>query len=640
MRGRVRILATLAVLGAIVLGVSAVARTGIARAQNDDAGGSQGQALYRARCASCHDGGASRAPSRAAMEQMSQENIRFALSKGAMTEQGATLTVEQVDSLAAFLSSIVSEKDRAPTDTNLCPAGGVPFAPGADQPHWNGWGVDAAQHRFQPAAMAGLRAEDVPKLKLKWAFGYAGANQAYAQPTVAGGRLFVGSVARKVYSLDAKSGCIHWIIDTEFAVRTAISLGKNGNEWAAYSGDQHGNVYAVDAETGRQLWKTSLDAHPDVHVTGAPALVDGRLYVGVSSLEEVSGADRKDECCKFRGSVSSLDAATGKVIWKSYTIADDPKPVRKNAQGVQLWGPSGAGIWSSPTVDRKKRMVYVTTGDNYSDPATQTSDAFMAFDLETGKLAWSSQMVKGDAYNVDCDISADQQENCPQEKGPDFDFGSSAILVDLPNGHRALIAGAKSGIVYAVDPDAGGKLLWQRRVGRGGSLGGVQWGSAADADNFYVAVSDVQRRAAPPGSAAGRDSVFGVPYELDPKIGGGLFALKLASGETTWHTPHPGCTKPGCSPAQSAAVTAIPGVVFSGSVDGHLRAYAASDGRIIWDVDTERDYQTVNGVKASGGSLDESGAVIVDGMLYVNSGYFFQGSAPGNVLLAFSVDGK
>jgi polyvinyl alcohol dehydrogenase (cytochrome) len=627
-------------LGLIAAGAGAVAGTEIVAAQNENAAGNPGQALYRERCASCHDGGASRAPSRAAMEQMSQENIRFALTKGSMNAQGANLTPAQIDSLAAFLSTYVSEKDRVPTDTNLCAAGGAAFSPRADEPHWNGWGVDPAQSRFQPARMARLSVEDVPKLKLKWAFGYAGANQAYAQPAVVGGRLFVGSVARKVYSLDAQSGCIYWIIDTEFAVRTAISVGANGKGWAAYFGDQHGNVYAADAVTGKLLWKTGLDAHPDVHVTGAPTLVGGRLYVGTSSLEEVSGADPKDECCKFRGSVSSLDAATGKVIWKSYTIPAEPKPVRKNAQGVQLWGPSGAGIWSSPTADLKKHMVYVTTGDNYSDPATDTSDAFMAFDLGTGKLAWSSQAVKGDAYNIDCDIPGEKQMNCPQAKGPDFDFGSSAILVDLLHGRRALIAGAKSGIVYAVDPDAQGKPLWQKRVGRGGSLGGVQWGSAADAKNLYVAVSDVQRRAAPPGSAAGRDSVFGVPYELDPKVGGGLFALKVESGETAWQTPHPGCEKPGCSPAQSAAVSAIPGVVFSGGVDGHLRAYSAKDGRIIWDVDTEREYKTVNGVKASGGSLDESGAVIVGGTLFVNSGYFFQGSAPGNVLLAFTVDGK
>jgi polyvinyl alcohol dehydrogenase (cytochrome) len=644
MRARIGVATKAAGLSALALMVAAAGiavSTGTA-AQSQTTGGAvgAGEALYRERCAGCHDGGSSRAPSRAALKQMSQENIRFALSTGSMSSQGAGLTPAQVDSIASFLSGPAGNQAQVSTDNNLCRRARPAFDPRADQPHWNGWGVDVTQHRFQPAEMARLRADQVGRLKLKWAFGYAGANQAYAQPAVVGGRIFVGSVARKVYSLDADTGCIYWVIPTDFAVRTAISVGSFGDGWAAYFGDQHGNVYAVDALTGKLLWETNLDPHPDVHVTGAPTLADGRLYVGVSSLEEVSGADSKDECCKFRGSVSSIDAATGKVIWKSYTIAGEPQPMRKNSQGVQLWGPSGAGIWSSPTVDLESRTVYVTTGDNYSDPPTNSSDAFMAFDLETGKLAWSSQMAKSDAYNIDCDLPADKQVNCPESKGPDFDFGSSAILEDLPNGHRALIAGAKSGIVYAVDPDARGRLLWQKRVGQGGTLGGVQWGSAADAKNVYVAVSDELRRPAAQGSAAGQDSVYGVPYELDPKVGGGLFALKVESGETAWQTPHPECAKPGCSPAQSAAVSAIPGVVFSGGVDGHLRAYSTRDGRIIWDVDTEREYKTVNGVKASGGSLDESGAVIVGGILYVNSGYFFQGSTPGNVLLAFSVDGK
>ena len=613
---------------------------GVRAAQDANAAKGIGEALYRERCASCHEGQVARAPVRAALALMSRQDIRIALSTGNMRTQAANLAPEQIDALAQLLSDREAAHEQVAADVDLCPASAPGFTPESNQPHWNGWGVDATQHRFQPEAMARLSTDQAPRLKLKWAFGYEDANQAYAQPAVVGGRLFVGSAGRRVYSLDAKSGCIYWKIQTDSPVRTAITVGALGNRWAAYFGDQHGNVYAVDASTGNILWKTSLDSHPDVHVTGAPTLADGRLYVGVSSLEEVSGADAKDECCKFRGSLSALDTATGKVIWKSYTIAEEPKPAGKNKNGVQLWGPSGAGIWSSPTIDLKRHTVYVTTGDNYSDPPTNTSDAFMAFDMDTGNLLWSSQTTKGDAYNVDCDIPDDAQVNCPKSGGPDFDFGSSAILVDLPNGKRALVAGAKSGIVYAVDPDRQGKRLWQRRVGRGGTLGGVQWGSAADADNIYVAVSDVQRRAAPAGSAAGRDSVYGVPYELDPKIGGGLFALKLDTGAVVWHTPHPGCTRPGCSPAQSAAVTAIPKIVFSGGVDGHLRAYSAKDGKIVWDADTQQEYKTVNGVKASGGSIDESGPVVVDGILYVNSGYFFQGSTAGNVLLAFSVDGK
>ena len=619
------------------------AQSGAPQAQNPAP--ESGDAIYRAHCASCHEGQVARAPTRASLEQMTRENIRFALTNGSMQQQGAGLSPAQIDALASYLSK-ASAAGGASLDANLCPSSAAPFDPRPDQPHWNGWGADLAQHRFQPAAMAGLTASDLPKLKLKWAFGYADANQAYAQPAVMGGRIFVGSAARRVYALDARSGCLYWKIDTDFAVRTAITIGKiakgdaSASGWATYFGDQHGNVYAVDAASGKPLWKTSLDAHPDVHVTGAPVLAGGRIYAGVSSLEEVSGANAKDECCKFRGSLSALDAATGRLVWKAYTIAKAARPAGKNSQGVQLWGPSGAGIWSSPTVDLAHQAVYATTGDNYSDPPTGTSDAFMGFDADTGRVLWTSQMSHGDAYNVDCDLPADKRVNCPQSRGPDFDIGSSAILVSLPHGRRELVAGAKSGVVYAVDPDARGKLLWQRRVGRGGTLGGVQWGSAADANNIYVAVSDEQRRAAATGSEAGRASVYGVPYELDPKIGGGLWALSLATGQVVWHTPHPGCAKPGCSPAQSAAVTAIPGVIFSGGVDGHLRAYSAQDGRVLWDYDTERDYATVNGVKAAGGSLDESGAVVVGGMLYVNSGYFFQGSTAGNVLLAFSAGGE
>jgi polyvinyl alcohol dehydrogenase (cytochrome) len=327
-------------------------------------------------------------------------------------------------------------------------------------------------------------------------------------------------------------------------------------------------------------------------------------------------------------------------LWKSYTIADEPRPVRQNKKGVQLWGPSGAAIWSSPTVDLKHHMVYVTTGDSYSDPPATTSDSFLAFDSETGTLVWSFQATKGDAFTIDCDLPKLMRTNCPDANGPDFDFGSSPILVDLPGGKRALIAGQKSGVVWAVDPDNKGALLWQTRVGKGGRLGGVQWGSAAEGNAVYVAVSDVEIKPVANGTPGAQKTSFG-NLMLDPKAGGGMFALNVQTGKVIWSTPHPGCgDKPGCSPAQSAAVSVIPGVVFSGGLDGHLRGYSTRNGKIIWDVDTMQDYQTVNGVKANGGALNGPGAVIVDGVLYVNSGYAFIGSAPGNVLLAFSVDGR
>ena len=461
---------------------------------------------------------------------------------------------------------------------------------------------------------------------------------AYGQPTIAGNRLFVGSADGTVCALDAATGCTHWTFKAGAAVRTAMSVGPIGAAWAVYFGDLAGYAYAVDAATGALVWKTRIDPHPAARITGAPALAGGRIYVPASSSEEAFAANGTYACCTFRGSVSALDAATGTVIWKAYTIPEAPKPTRKNRLDVPLTGPSGAAVWSSPTVDLDKGIVFVTTGDSYSEPVAATSDAFVAFDLKSGALLWSRQITTGDAFTVDCDFPEALRVNCPAAPGPDHDFGTSPMLLKRANGGRLLVAGQKSGVVTAVDPDRQGAIVWQRKVGQGGRLGGIQWGVSADDRRVYAAVSDVEMTAPPPGGEGGRPSVFGVPLMLNPKAGGGLYALDVETGEIAWRTPHPGCgSTPGCSPAQSAATTVIPGVVFSAGLDGHLRAYDAKDGRVIWDTDTERPFQTVNGVDAKGGSIDGSGPVVVNGTVYVNSGYLFAGHTPGNVLLAFSI---
>jgi polyvinyl alcohol dehydrogenase (cytochrome) len=587
-----------------------------------------GAALYKQHCARCHDGGVARAPQAAALQLMSPENVQFALISGAMQTQGGTLTRAEIRSVSEFVTGKTTSA-QAFEKSAYCSAPGPALDNALAQPHWNGWGVDLANDRFQPAAMAQLAATDVYKLKLKWAFGFPSDVRAYAQPTVMGGRVFVGSQGRRVYSLDARSGCIYWTFEPDFAVRSAITVDRQGSRWMAYFGDQHANAYGIDAQTGKLVWKTRVNPHPQAVTTSSPKLFEGRLYVGASSMEEVAGANAAYSCCTFRGSIMALDAATGKAIWQTYTIPEEPRPTRKNPKGVQLYGPSGAGVWGSPTIDAVNRRLYITTGDSYSDPPARTADAFLALDLATGKMLWSRQITERDAYTIACN-DPKSGGNCPESNGPDFDFGSSPILVNLSNGKRALVAGQKSGVVTAIDPDQQGEVLWQTRIGHGSYLGGIQWGPAADADNVYAALSDIGFRPSK-GTAAAQ--------ELDPKTGGGLFALNLATGKRVWATPSPGCgERPGCSPAQSAAVTVIPGVVFSGSVDGHLRAYSTKDGHIVWDVDTIRDYQTVNGVKARGGAIDGPGPVLVGGMLYVNSGYGIFGGAPGNVLLAFGIN--
>jgi polyvinyl alcohol dehydrogenase (cytochrome) len=517
-----------------------------------------------------------------------------------------------------------------PPASAMCQGGSAAFA--LSGPSWNGWGVNTNNTRFQEGAVAGLSADQVPRLKVKWAFGFPGDIQAYGHPAIAGGRVFVGSQGGKVYSLSAASGCVYWFFDAGAAVRSAVSIAQieagSRSRYAAFFGDQAGNAYALDAGTGQLLWKTKADDYPVARITGSPVFYKGRLYVPVASGEEVAATAPGYECCRFRGSVVALDAATGKQVWKTYTV-DPPKKTQKSKAGVQRWGPSGAPIWSSPAIDPQRNALYAATGDNYSDPATRTSDAFIAMDLSTGKILWTRQMTAKDAYTSACRMP--DKTNCPDSNGPDLDFSSPPILVTLPNGKRALVAGQKSGVVHALDPDQQGELLWSTRVGQGGTMGGVQWGSASDGSNVYVALSDIGRIML----------TYSTSTDADPKRGGGMFALRLSDGQRVWYTPPPGCgDRPRCSPAQSAAVTAIPGIAFSGSVDGHLRAYSARDGKIVWDFDTIRPYETVNGVGARGGSLDGPGPAIAGGMLFVNSGYPSAGGMPGNVLLAFSVDGK
>ena len=591
-----------------------------------------GAELYKRSCAQCHDAGVGRAPNREQFLSMLPDRVLSAMESGSMVTMATGRSAVERRAIAEFLTgkTFATALSTTPAPRAMCTPRNAPFAPGTG-PAWSGWGQNTSNTRYQSAA--GLTAADVPKLKVKWAFAFPGDLQSYSQTTISGGRIFVGSWGGKVYSLNASTGCIHWYFDAGAGVRSAISLGEiqtgGGRRWAAFFGDQGGNAYALDATTGAQIWKTHVDDFPVARVSGSPTLYNGKLYVPVASGEEASGAVPTYECCKFRGSIVALDAATGKQVWKTYTIAEIPQPTKKNAVGAQLYGPSGAPVWATPAIDPVKRALYITTGNNYSDPGSPMSDAFVAMDLETGRILWHKQMTANDAYTAACRLP--DKTNCADSNGPDWDFGASPMLVTLPGGRRLLLAGQKSGIVHALDPDKDGERVWQTRVGRGGTMGGVQWGTATDGTNIYVANSDIGRIML----------TYSNVTDADPKQGGGMFALRLTDGERVWYQPPASCgTRPRCSPAQSAAVTAIPGVAFSGSVDGHMRAYSTSDGTILWDVNTIDVYEGVNGVLGRGGSIDGPGPTVANGIVYVNSGYPTAGGTPGNVLIAFSVDGK
>ncbi len=583
----------------------------VARAAAPDGGD-----LYAKHCASCHEVIALAAQNRALLKNLTPEFIVRALANGTMHVQGARLPGADRAAIAEYLTA--KPVHTVDTGAGRCAAGASKNFAGFQ---WNGWGAGLDNSRFQPADAAGLAPGQVPSLKLKWAFGYPDSYSAIAQPIVAGGRVFVGSALGMVYSLDSASGCTYWSFDAGAGVRTAITIGPDN---VAYFGDLRANAYALDAVTGKLLWKTTVDDHALARITGSPALYQGKLYVPVASRSEWLAADSHYECCTFRGSVVALDAKTGKQIWKTYTIADRPKPTRKTKNGTQLWGPSGGGVWGSPAIDTKRNVLYIATGDNYSEPATPMSDAIVALALDTGKVAWARQITSGDVFNGGC--GQRDTSLCPEKPGPDFDFGSATILRTLSNGKRLLIAGQKSGVLHALDPDNDGKIVWQQQLGKGSILGGIQWGPAADPETAYAAISDIGFVPGPEG------------LQPDPKAGGGLYAIQLATGEKLWSAIPEECHTPRCSPAQSAAVTTIPGVVFSGSVDGHFRAYSSKDGKVIWDYDTVRDFETVNQIPAHGGSLDGPGAAVAGGMLFVNSGYGYFFGMPGNVLLAFGVE--
>jgi polyvinyl alcohol dehydrogenase (cytochrome) len=499
---------------------------------------------------------------------------------------------------------------------------------GAARDSWAGWSPAVENTRFQTADAAGLRAADVPKLELKWAYAFSGDVTAFGAPTILNGTLMTGSAGGVVQALDAKTGCLYWLYQASGPVRSGMGVSTENGQTTLVFSDQNGWVHGIDARTGKGRWKKRVEEHEATRLTGTPAVHDGVAFIPAASWEETRSIDPGYQCCTFRGSITAVRARDGAPMWKTYLV-DAPKQTGKTSVGTPTFGPSGAGVWSRPTVDARRGFLYITTGDNYSHPATATSDAIMALDIKTGRIVWTQQTTPADVYNSSCGAKG---VNCPEEAGPDYDFGSSAILVKNSAGKDIVVAGQKSGVVYAVDPDQNGKLLWQTRVGKGGTNGGVQWGMASDGRALYASVSDVVR---PPGGVGGPAPVGNA--NLDPNLGGGLTALNLDDGRKLWFAPSHPCApvRPGCSPAQPGAVTVIDGAVFSGSMDGHIRAYATSDGKELWDFDTRKPYTTINGAAGKGGSLDGAGPVVVGGMVYVNSGYPRFGGEPGNVLLAF-----
>ena len=620
-----QILAVAALAGAALVGLWSTGWTQPATPDRPEAPASRGEAglggtetgwaVFQTRCMSCHGNpNVPQAPQPSAIRQMSPERIYAALTTGPMKAQGSALTEDQRRMLAAFMSGRplgATASGDAGSMHGRCVSN--PPLSGLDRARdWNGWSPGLDNARFQPNP--GLAPAQVGRLKLKWAFGIPEGLSAYGQPTVAGGRLYFGADTGYVYSLNAKTGCVYWSYKAKAAVRSAATVGVIGTGAAArpavFFGDFHGNAYGLDARTGRQLWITQVDDHVVARITAGPTFYKGRLFVPVSQSEGFSAASLDYPCCTGRGSVSALDARTGRRIWKAWTVPTSV-PTHKNSRGVQLYAPAGGPVWNSPTVDPVRHAVYFGTGDASTEPAPETTDAVMAVDIDTGRRLWWRQTLADDAFLGGCS-TVPMSEHCPKKPGPDYDIGNSPILKTLPSGRRTLVVGTKDGWVIALDPDRRGEVLWKSQVQPAEArakigpkaAGGIFWGGAADAANLY--------------------------YGLDS---GWMTAVRLTDGKPLWDRQ---LSEPGSR--NSAATTAIPGVAFNGGMDGRLHALSTADGRELWSFDTARAFDTVNKVAAHGGGMGSAGPTVADGMLFVGSGYAVIGDRSGNVILAFAPD--
>jgi polyvinyl alcohol dehydrogenase (cytochrome) len=594
---------------------------------------STGVNLFSTHCTGCHGLKlADRAPTEATIRQMPPERIYEAITTGSMKLMAESLSDADKRLLAEFMGGRKLDTSDAGDVRNMknrCATS--PSALSLNGPSWNGWSSDLSNTRAQTAKAAGLSAGQVSRLKLKWAFGFPGATALYGQ-TAVDGRVFVSSNAGYVYSLDAQSGCVHWSLKTAAVVRSAIVIGplKPGSDrMAAFFGDIRGNAYAVDVSTGAVGWRVLLDSHPLARVTASPKLYEGRLYVAIASLEEDESRSPAYVCCTFRGAVAALDSATGRQLWKTYTIPESPKFIKKNSAGIDYMGPSGAGVWTTPILDPARRAIYFGTGNSFSEPAT-TADSVMAMSIDSGEILWYKVGLENDIWHGGCVQSVPGRatpavapvpgrggrgtpyppENCVEKTGPDWDYSASPNLAVLPDGLSVIIAPQKQGVVRAHDPKNKGAVLWEQDVARmiTGGGGETVFGGAVDQENAY----------------------FGLHS-------GGLVAVDLRTGVEKWWVPLAAPEPMAQHRGIVAAVSLIPGALFSGGLHGMLRAVSPGNGRIIWEFNTAQDFQTVNSVPAKGGSIGAGGPTIAGGMVFVGSGYVgFSNGVPGNVLLAFA----
>lgn len=586
-----------------------------------------GLSIYQQHCASCHSNAEiPRAHTLETLQTMSKATLEFALNEGIMYAQASTLTAADKAALVEFLAT---EEDNAWVANMMCSSSAARVD--LDQPvHLASYGVDASNSRNLDSSIAGLSITEVAAMELAWAIGFPDTGALRSAPVLVGETLFyAANGTRKVFALNSKTGCAKWVFDSPTRLRSSLTygaLGADGKKAILY-GDAEGFVYALDAADGTQIWVRDVRSHNrSVRVTGAPVLIEDMVIVPISNSGVAAGADPTFECCVGHGAVTALQASSGDILWEYHTMPEAQYTGEVNSAGTKLRGPSGAPIWTTPSIDLKRRTVYVTSGENTSHPATETSDAIIALDLDTGEQKWLFQGLALDVWNMACGRNS-SSANCPNQKEStlkDYDFGGPAILVERDQGD-ILLAGQKSGDLWALNPE-NGQLLWNQKIGTGTALGGNHWGITTDGNRVFLPIND-------PGSAR-------PGFEPRP----GMYSFFIATGESSWSVP----SQPDCESGRaervnnchiryglSAAPMLVGDALLSGSLDGKVVALNKNTGATIWQYDTAVEFETSNGVSAKGGSIDAHSIAAGGGMIFVGSGYGRFGQTPGNVLLAF-----
>jgi polyvinyl alcohol dehydrogenase (cytochrome) len=494
--------------------------------------------------------------------------------------------------------------------------------PGMESSYAVGWGIDQRNTRYQTRST--ITSDNAEKLRLKWVYGLASTTPR-SYPLVTEDTVFVGDGGRGLVALERETGCERWLYEHEGSISSAILKGQIGTRQILVFTDRTKGVYAVDARNGELIWHAVVDEEPVPAYSGTPLVTEKAVYVPVSSLEVGIAMSPFYGCCISSGGMAALDIETGEKLWYLPTIEAEAQVTGSHYWFVQHYGPSGAAVWAAPSYDPERGLLYFGTGQNYTHPTTDTSDAIFAVNADTGKVVWMRQYTANDAYTAACNIEALNHPNCAKPTGPDADFGSPTMLLRGRSGRELLVAGQKSAEVHAMDPDSG-EPVWSVKLGRGGIIGGVHWGLAANEQLglVFAPISDKK--------------IMGFPAPGDPKPG--LYALDIDSGARRWvYKRESRCDEPACKFGLSAAVIATNDIVVSGSMDGYLEVIAADSGKLLWSHDAWRDYESVNSVATSGGAFDGHGAMVADDLLLVSSGYGYVGEQRGgNALLVFQVE--